>query len=85
MVVLLGVCATAVCVAGCGSSNEYGLSVGQKLYNNGQEFGIIAELSDSHEFENGVVESGALVDYGARIPSESPHWFPQRSAARMTE
>ncbi len=81
-------------LAGCGSSGSSTepspassgstLSVGQKLYtSDGAEFGTIVSLEDSHQFENGAVEPGALVDYGPRIPGTPPQWLPQRSALRM--
>lgn len=88
--------ALVVCLlltAGCGSSesskptlsNEK-LYVGQKLRQaDGSDFGTIVKLSDSHRFENGDVEPGALVDYGPRMsnPPVPPQWLPQRSVRLM--
>lgn len=71
---------------GCGSTGSppnYDLHVGQKLYmEDGSDFGTIVGLADSHKFENGAVEPGALVDCGPRIPNTPPQWLPQRSAAK---
>jgi hypothetical protein len=78
-----------VTLVGCGSPDSgsgsstggSGLSVGQKLYRpDGSLFGTITALEDAHQFENGAVEPGALVDYG---PPMGAAWLPQRSAATM--
>lgn len=84
----------SVLLTGCGSSDSvpdnYNLSVGQKLYfsdgiNPHAEYGTIVSLEDAHQFENGDIEPGALVDYGPRIPNTPPQWLPQRSAAKFAE
>lgn len=88
LLVLTCVAGVAV-LSGCGTSGSggsgYGLSVGQKLYQNGSEWGTIVALENAHQFENGAIEPGALVDYSPRIPNYPPQWLPQRSAARMVQ
>jgi len=90
------ICCSAAClgISGCGSSDSSpettapmstvtgaSLSVGQKLYRpDGSLFGTIVQLESAHQFENGAVEPGALVDYG---PPMGTAWLPQRSAASM--
>jgi hypothetical protein len=88
----LGIVITPLFCIGCGSSGSASsegtqtvtLSGGQKLYRpDGQEFGTIVGGSQAHQFPNGDVEPGVMVDYGPRIPGTPPQWIPARSAAKM--
>lgn len=83
---LIAVCALtlgALLVGGCGSSN--GVSVGQKLYmSDGSDYGTVVAVEEAHQFENGTVEPGALVDFSPRIPGVKT-WLPSRSAEKMMQ
>jgi hypothetical protein len=64
-----------------------GLRIGAKLISqNGEVWGTVVEMSDSHRFDDGTVEAGVLVDYGPRMgdPPVPPQWLPKRSALRFT-
>ena len=79
--VLLGM----LLLGGCGSSGNAssGVFVGQKLYmSDGTEYGTVVAVEDAHQFTDGTVEPGVLVDYGPRIPGEK-NWLPTRSAQTM--
>ena len=70
-------------LTGCGSSS--GVSVGQTLFmSDGSQFGTVVEVSDSHQFENGISEPGVLVDYSPRINGVQA-WLPTRSAEKMLQ
>lgn len=70
-------------LTGCGSSG--GVSVGQTLYmSDGTQYGTVVAAEEAHQFPNGTVESGVLVDYGPRIPGEQ-NWLPTRSAETMVQ
>ena len=74
---LLGV----LLLTGCGSSG--GVSVGQTLtMSDGTQYGTVVAAEEAHQFPNGAVEPGVLVDYGPRIPGQQ-NWLPTRSAATM--
>ena len=81
---LLGV----LLLTGCGSSggsgaSSSGVSVGQTLYmSDGTQYGTVVAADEAHQFPNGAVEPGVLVDYGPRIPGQQ-NWLPTRSAATM--
>lgn len=69
-------------LAGCGSSG--GISTGQKLYmSDGTEYGTVVSVEEAHQFPDGTVEPGVLVDFSPRIPGEKS-WLPTRSAEKMT-
>lgn len=66
------------------SSSTSDIRGGSKLYNNGELWGTVVEVSDAHTFEDGTTEPGVLVDYGSRMPeSVPPQWLPLRSAERF--
>ena len=70
-------------LSGCGSSS--GVSVGQTLYmSDGTQYGTVVAADEAHQFPNGAVEPGVLVDYGPRIPGQQ-NWLPTRSAATMVQ
>ncbi len=73
-------------LSGCGSSGSSGgVSVGDKLYmSDGSIFGTVVAVEESHQFENGTVEPGVLVDYSPRIPDQQ-NWLPMRSAETMAK
>lgn len=81
----LAVCAVlfGALLSGCGSSGA--VSVGDKLYmSDGTVFGTVVAVEESHQFENGTVEPGVLVDYSPRIPDQQ-NWLPMRSAETMAK
>ena len=83
---LLGV----LLLAGCGSSgssgaSSSGVSVGQTLtMSDGTQYGTVVAGVGAHQFPNGAVEPGVLVDYGPRIPGQQ-NWLPTRSAEKMVQ
>lgn len=75
----------ASCLAGCGSSSSSSVSVGQKLtMSDGSVYGTVVSSEEAHQFPNGDVEPGVLVDFSPRIPGVS-NWLPTRSAATMAQ
>ena len=67
-----------------GTSSTGSVSVGQKLYmSDGSVFGTVVAVEAAHQFENGAVEPGVLVDYSPRINQQA--WLPTRSAQTMVK
>jgi hypothetical protein len=70
-------------IFGCGpiDTSATDLPVGTKLYQNGELWGTIVEVSGSHTFDNGAVEPGVKVEYGPDMGE--PQWLPLRSARKF--
>ena len=83
---LLGVLLLTGCDSSGGSGgSSSGVSVGQTLYmSDGTQYGTVVAAVEAHQFPNGAVEPGVLVDYGPRIPGQQ-NWLPTRSAATMVQ
>ena len=50
----------------------------------GTQYGTVVAADEAHQFPDGTVEPGVLVDYGPRIPGQQ-NWLPTRSAEKMVQ
>ncbi len=50
----------------------------------GTQYGTVVAEVEAHQFPDGTVEPGVLVDYGPRIPGQQ-NWLPTRSAQTIVQ